>query len=487
MDAGRPEDAIPAQPAGDPFVAAGDADEGLPVGPAPAADFWRTLYERRSIRRFEERAVPRELVAQVVHAGIWAPSSCNYQMWDFVVVDDAAKNRELAGIGSQMGNAPVNIVVAYGRDFSEDSWANIQSASAAVQNMSLAAQALGLGTFWITQTGDREKVRAAVGLPQDRLVVAVLALGWPKNAPRKGPKRRPLSQVAHWNNYGGRPIPGSSDPEAWDAELLRIYQRARVLNGLRHNKPRAWETQFVEAALERCVPRWRTEPEAGAARGRWLDVLPCNGIVTERVARLRPGLACSVVERSAETAEFAASRTIPRATRLVLDARQGPPEPEEAGYDLVTCFFRLEGLPAAERQALLTRMRGWLAPQGELLVCFVNARSYHSLAERWRAAKGGLGGVEYVLAPDPGIGPFRALRWSALERECAAAGLAAVDRMAAQVAPPHSELAFRTRNFGAAAKHLATVLSAPGRLLEGVAPLARAFGRFQCARFVRAR
>lgn len=487
MDAGRPEDAIPAQPAGDPFVASGDADEGAPAGPAPAADFWSTLYGRRSIRRFEERAVPRDLVAQVVHAGIWAPSSCNYQMWDFVVVDDAAKNRELAAIGSQMGNAPVNIVVAYGRDFSEDSWANIQSASAAVQNMSLAAHALGLGTFWITQTGDREKVRAAVGLPQDRLVVAVLALGWPKNAPRKGPKRRPLSQVAHWNSYGGRPIPGSADPEAWDAELLRIYQRARVLNGLRHNKPRAWETQFIEAALERCVPRWRAGPAADAERGRWLDVLPCNGIVTERVARLRPGLACDVVERSAETAEFVAARTVPRAGRFALDAQQGLPEPAEGAYDLVTCFFRLEGLPAVERRMLLARMRSWLAPQGELLVCYVNARSYHTLAERWRASKGGLGGVEYVLAPDPGIGPFRALRFGELQAECAAAGLVVDDRMGAQLAPPRAELEFRTRNFGAGARQLAAALSAPGRLLEGVAPLARGFGRFQCVRFVRAR
>ncbi|MEY2745345.1 MAG: hypothetical protein RL112_387 [Planctomycetota bacterium] len=471
MSSGSPRDAIPEQPEGDPFVAAADADEGAPVGPVPPADFWRVLYERRSIRRFDARPVPRELAAQVVHAGIWAPSSCNYQMWDFVVVDDPARNAELAAIGSQMGNAPVNIVVAYGRDFSEDAWANIQSASAAVENMSLAAHALGLGTFWITQTGDPEKLRRAVGLPQDRLVVAVLALGWPKNPPRKGPKRRPLSQVAHWNSYGGRPIPGSPDPEAWDADLLRIYQRARVLNGLRHNKPRAFEVQFLEDALARLLP-------AGRAR-RWLDVLPCSGIVLERVARLRPELACSLVERSSEVAEFAAARTLPRAERHLLEDGQGLRRPPKAGFELATCFFRLEGLRAADRRALLADVADWLAPGGEFLLCHVNARSYHALAEKARAARGGLGGVEYVLSPDPGIGPFAPLDWSVLARELDAAGFEVVARLGAQVAPPRAELDFRLRNFGRAARAVAGFASAPLRALDAIQPVAAAFGRFQ--------
>ncbi len=471
MSSGSPADAIPERPAGDPFVSAADADEGAPVTPVPAADFWSVLYERRSIRRFDARTVPRELAAQVVHAGIWAPSSCNYQMWDFVVVDDPAKNAELAAIGSQMGNAPINIVVAYGRDFSEDAWANIQSASAAVENMSLAAHALGLGTFWITQTGDPEKVRRAVGLPQDRLVVAVLALGWPKNPPRKGPKRRPLSQVAHWNSYGGRPIPGSPDPEAWDAELLRTYQRARVLNGLRHNKPRTFEVEFLQDALARLLPV--------AGPRRWLDVLPCTGIVLERVARLHPELSCSVVERSAEVAEFAAARTTPRAARHLLVDGQDLRAPLAASFDLATCFFRLEGLPARERQELLTKIAEWLAPGGAFLLCHVNARSYHAVAEKARAARGGLGGVEYVLSPDPGIGPFKPLGWGALARELDAAGFEVVARHGAQAAPPRAELDFRLRNFGRAARAVAGFASAPLRALDHLPPVALALGRFQ--------
>ena len=64
-----------------------------------------------------------------MHAGIWAPSLCNYQMWDLVAVTDPEVNGRLAELSTQMANAPVNIVVSYGRDFSEEGWANIQSAS----------------------------------------------------------------------------------------------------------------------------------------------------------------------------------------------------------------------------------------------------------------------------------------------------------------------------------------------------------------------
>src|SRR5262245_50582744 len=81
---------IPEVPEGDPVTGTKptDADEGTPPGPTPARDFWDALYTRRSVRRFRPDPVPRDLVTQVLHAGIWAPSSCNYQMWDFVAVDD---------------------------------------------------------------------------------------------------------------------------------------------------------------------------------------------------------------------------------------------------------------------------------------------------------------------------------------------------------------------------------------------------------------
>jgi nitroreductase len=464
-----PSPGIPETAEGTPVLGekASDSDEGAPVGPTPAFDFWKALYTRRSIRRFKPDPVPRELVAQVLHAGIWAPSSCNYQMWDFVAVDDPEVNRRLAALSLQMANAPVNVVVAYGREFSEEGWANVQSASAAIENMSLAAHVLGLGTFWITQMGDREKVRETVGLPEDRLVVAVLALGYPRSLPAKGPKRRPMAHVTHWNHYAGRPIPSSPDPEDWAGDLLATYQRARVLNGLRHNKPRAWEERAIDGALERFVPEGREMPGEEAARKlRWLDVLPCTGIVTEKLYRERPGFRFDVVERTSEVAEFVAARTRPRAGTFAWPPTSA--RPEDGRYDVVSCFFRLENLPARERTELLRSAARWIKPDGKLLLGYVNRSSFHDATEWLRGRRRGPRGVEYVLAPEPNIGPFRSLEPADVERMCAEAGLAIEARHGTQAVPPRDEIEFRSRNFSQRGKDSARIagwfLSKVGKL-----------------------
>lgn len=481
-----PAGGIPDVPEGNPTFDATAADDGShrPLQDLPNADFWDVLYGRRSIRKFADRPVERALVDQVMHAGIWAPSSCNYQMWDLVAVTDPEVNARLAGLSTQMANAPVNIVVSYGRDFSEEAWANIQSASALVQNMSLAAHALGLGTFWITQTGGAEKVREAVGLPYDRLVIAVLALGYPKVTPKRGPKRRPLDQVTHYEHYAGRVIPSSKDPNDWEPDLLATYQRARVLNGLRHNKPRAWEQRAIEDALDALVPQGREKPADGE-RGRWLDVLPCTGIVTAKVASLRKGFTFDVVERSQEVAEFCAGRVSPRGAELAWpEASDGFPTPEAGAYDVVSCFFRLEGLRTEHRADLLRAMATWLKPGGTLVIGYVSSCSYHGLTEALRSRGSGPKGVEYVLAPDPNIGPFEALVPRAVNALVADAGLVVEGRHGAQAAPPPDEVAFRTRNMTGALGGAVRAAAATARLAEKLPGAVARRGRFQ---FVAAR
>ncbi len=481
------ENGIPDAPSGSPTFDASAADDGThrPMGTVPAADFWDVLYGRRSIRKFLPDEVERPKIDQVMHAGIWAPSSCNYQMWDLVAVTDPEVNGTLAKLSTQMANAPVNIIVSYGREFSEEAWANIQSASALIQNMGLAAHALGLGTFWITQTGGAERVREAVGLPYDRVVIAVLALGYPKVQPKRGPKRRPLDQVTHYNHYAGRPIPSSPSPADWEPDLLTTYQRARVLNGLRHNKPRAWEVRALEEALDALVPdgKERPQPPEGSTedpRGRWLDVLPCTGIVTAKVSLLRKGFRFDVAERSQEVAEFCAGRVSPRGAAFAWPEPSIEFEaPPEGHYDVVSCFFRLEGLRESDRAALVAEMTRWVKPGGRLLIAYVSSRSYHGLTEKLRARRGGPKGVEYVLSPDPNIGPFAPLRPGDVTGLVKGAGLEITDRFGSQAAPPPEELEFRTRNMS----------SASGKVLRGIAAAARAFeklpgatsrrGRFQ--------
>ena len=460
----------------------GDLDMGPVAGSRTPADFWEVLYGRRSVRRFTDESVPRELANQVMHAGIWAPSSCNYQMWDVVAVDDPQLNTELAKLSTQLGNAPTNLVVSYGRDFSEEGWANIQSASAMIQNMSLAAHALGLGTFWITQMGDRELLREKVGLPHDRLVIAVLALGYPEKANGKAPGRRPLERVTHYNRYTGKAIPSSADPALWNNEALMTYQRARVLNGLRHNKPRAWEVRALDWMLSRFVTEGYFKPEGDTAPGRWLDVLPCNGILTERMSRERKGYRFDVVERSPEVAAFVAKRTRPHAEVCAWPAdaeSEGFQAPAANTYDIVSCLFRLEDLPPLQRAVLVRDMQRWLKPGGQLIIGYVNRLSFHQITESMRRRRGGPGGVEYVLSPDPNIGPFEALAAEDVRRYVRDAELTIEDEFGLQAVPQPEEIEFRTRNFAARTKALVSFAASVLSLIGKLPTMERRRGRFQ--------
>ncbi|MFT7668755.1 MAG: nitroreductase/SAM-dependent methyltransferase [Planctomycetota bacterium] len=460
-----------------------ELDHGRPNSGLPPKDFWDVLYGRRSVRRFSKEPVPEELCNQVLHAGIWAPSSCNYQMWDVVAVTDPELNAELAELSTQLGNAPTNLVVSYGRDFSEEGWANIQSASAMIQNMSLAAHALGLGTFWITQMGDREKLREMVGLPYDRLVIAVLALGYPEKVNTKAPARRPLERVTHYNSYAGEAVPSSSDPSDWTPELLKIYQRARVLNGLRHNKPRAWEVRAIEGMLDELIPEGKEKPDGEQAEAmRWLDVLPCNGIVTERLSRKRKGFHFDIVERSPEVGAFIAKRTRPKATALAWPAsasKDGFESPSGETYDVVSCLFRLEDLAPDERTELMSAMKSWLKPGGLLLLGYVSSNSFHETTETLRKKRGGPRGVEYVLSPDPNIGPFEALAPTELDKLLQAQGLVIDGRLGLQAVPQPEEIAFRTRNFSKRSQAIVGVAAKVLAMLEKLPGFESRRGRFQ--------
>ena len=494
-----------AEVAGDHRVSEPDASSDLPPASAdrgrsesrPALDFWKALYERRTTRRFDPaRPVPRELVLELLDAALIAPTSCNLQMWDFVVVDEPDQRERLGRLSLQVLTTPVTIFVAYGREYSEEGQANIQSASAALMNMSLAAHVLGLGTFWINQLGPRPEVGRILGLPPDREVVAALAVGWPKVYPTAAPRRRPFDHVVHWNHATGQPTPSSPRPADWTLELIRNYQQARVLNGNRYNKSRPWELEGALSAACQLAPR-NDDGTPGGEGPLWLDVLPVHGLFTGAMARQHRSHRWAVLELSQDVADFAAKRcpaqvactttiwqphrgsespttglrTAEARTTEGGDAggaaRHGGTDLADGSCQLITCLHRLESLPAADRSLLLAELARLLSADGRLLLRFVSSRSFHAIAGWLHARRGGPGGVEYVLAPDPNLGPFEALHPAQVMDMVKAARLTVESSEACDVVPSASEVDFRTRNMGGAA----------AKVVRAVVGLARIAGR----------
>ncbi len=157
------------------------------------------LRTRRSIRRYKSRPVPREALETCIDCARLAATARNVQPWAFVVVTDAAMRRALAETleyGKFITDAPAAVVV-----LCEDTKYYIEDGSAAVQNLLVAATALGLASCWIA--GDKkpyaDDIRALVGAPDGYKLIAVVALGYSADHPT--PAKRTLAEVVHWEKF----------------------------------------------------------------------------------------------------------------------------------------------------------------------------------------------------------------------------------------------------------------------------------------------
>jgi F420 biosynthesis protein FbiB-like protein len=181
---------------------------------------------RRSIRKFRDEPVPDEHIVTLLNAAIQAPSGKNRQPWRFVVVrqDRRAEMVRLmrAGIaklkewGVDLGSskatarvmerAPVTVFVfnAHGKHKpgtapwdDEGDVVDVQSIGAAIQNMLLVAQELGIGSLWICDVFYAlDELSEWLGHPTGQMIAAV-ALGYPDETPAARP-RRPMSEVVEW-------------------------------------------------------------------------------------------------------------------------------------------------------------------------------------------------------------------------------------------------------------------------------------------------
>lgn len=168
-------------------------------------NFTDALIGRRSVRKYQDRPVPRDLVTGLIEAAEAAPSAGNLRARKYIVVTEKDMRKALAIAAynqSQVAKAPVIIVVcadvqrSSSRYGDRGSLYSIQDATAAVMCILLAAYDMGLGTCWIGAFDD-DIVREALSLEEDILPAAMISLGYPAESPSPAPKRD-LREMASW-------------------------------------------------------------------------------------------------------------------------------------------------------------------------------------------------------------------------------------------------------------------------------------------------
>jgi nitroreductase len=164
---------------------------------------------RRSVRKWQKRAVSNATLNKILNAGRMSPSPLNSQPWHFSIIQDKKLIKILAG-SAQHGRfaelAPILIVVTVEQDAKVDKWLSeheqhIYSGVCAIQNMWLAAWSLGIGGCWITV--DRNVTFNLLGIPKNHVLLGSLALGHPagKVHPHIVDDRKPLSEMVSFDSF----------------------------------------------------------------------------------------------------------------------------------------------------------------------------------------------------------------------------------------------------------------------------------------------
>ncbi len=196
---------------------------------------FEAMYAQRAIRRFKPDPVPQEVIERILAAAVRAPNGGNRQSWSFIVIRDPAikakfgewyleswQTSYVPNLGQttptptmqsaehlayHLADAPVLILGcvrrSQGRLPGLSQWGTIFPA---IQNLMLAALALGLGTVLTTMHVFHEaEAKELLGIPEEIDTACLIPLGYPAEGEHfGGARRRPIADVTHYDRWGQR-------------------------------------------------------------------------------------------------------------------------------------------------------------------------------------------------------------------------------------------------------------------------------------------
>lgn len=161
-------------------------------------DILECIQSRRSVRKFTDAAVSDENISQMLNAARWAPSGLNNQPWRFVIIRDTNTRESLANLtkyGHIIKNAPLSIAIFIDKESMYNETKDHQAIGACIENMLLAAHAMGLGAVWLGEIlNQAEAASNALGVGDSVQLMAVVAVGHPASTAHTS-SRKPINEL----------------------------------------------------------------------------------------------------------------------------------------------------------------------------------------------------------------------------------------------------------------------------------------------------
>ena len=179
-------------------------------------DFLEIAKSRQSVRGYNDKAVENDKIMRCLEAARLAPSACNSQPWQFIVVNDPelknsiadATNNRVLPLNHFTKQAPVHIVVVRESanitskigEIIRDKTFTLIDVGIATEHFCLQAETEGLGTC-ILGWFNEKRVKKLLSIPKNKRAELIITLGYPNSGEKRKKKRKALKKIYSYNSY----------------------------------------------------------------------------------------------------------------------------------------------------------------------------------------------------------------------------------------------------------------------------------------------
>ncbi|MBI2134291.1 nitroreductase [Candidatus Woesearchaeota archaeon] len=324
-------------------------------------DFEELLDRRKSIRRFLDKQVSDEMVNKIISAAVKAPTNCNTQLWNFIIIRDINVKERLikeAASNTLIGRAPVLIVPTHDNAIAHE---GLQSVMMAIQNMLLEASNIGLGAVCINSIGSPSKIRKVLKIPKTELICSFVLIGYAAEDDKKAPPipRRQLEEVIHREGFENkRKKIFTHDPEDWTIENISDYQRyfcRKTFLGKEMDLAGKEERELVNKILSR-------------EKGPFLDLLSYDGSYINNFPENEQITTSDLNDQTAlYTMQSAQGRKIRQTEHRKLAQKK-------ERFRTITLIYKAERLPKSELRNAIKTAKDHLDEGGKIII--ISRRKY---------------------------------------------------------------------------------------------------------------
>ena len=334
-------------------------------------DFIDILTSRKSVRSFQRKPVPRRVITNIIRMATWAPTNCNQQLWNFVVVEDRKTKEQLvskAASNTIFRRVPVIIFITYdGWNYKEA----LQAASLALGNLLLAATYSGVSATPINSYGADTKVKKILNIPSRETVCCSVIVGYPDQRSQNTPPvpRRPVEEVIHWERFRKRERPPFTyAPKDWSLKHLQNHQKyycRKTVPGKQMDIVSPFERTLVHDTLKKLS-------------GPFVDLCSYDGTYLHEFPRSK----ITAIDLTAETSVYSkaavTSREVPNPEKFSYSIYNPSEKKFSSGPRVrtITMLFKLERLPDNLSKTMLAQAFASLPKGGTLIII---ARKTHIL------------------------------------------------------------------------------------------------------------